>query len=528
VSRPGCRAKSHSTAGVPQGRGKIERFFGTITTELLPRLPGHLSPGSATPATAPQLSLAELDDTIGRFVITDYHARAHTETREAPRERWLANGWLPRMPDSLEQLDLLLLTIAKPRVVQRDGIRFQGVRYLDLTLAAYVGEPVTIRYDPRDLAEIRVYHQGRFLCPAIAPELADHTISLRDLQAAATRAAAACAPNSTAASHWPTRSCPATPHHHPAQQTSDRRTPAVAHASSVTATSSGTITTTWTTASSRRTPAGKPAASAPAFLDAKEHRRFAELADACRRERYIGICYGPPGVGKTLSARHYAAWDQLEPWLDRCHRTGHEGSAAPDMPSHARTALYTPAVGITPSRIHHEVEQLGRRLDYAIDEHLHPTRELFRDPPERSYAELLIVDEADRVKTTALEALRDFFDRRRLGLILIGMPGLEKRLARYPQLCSRIGFAHQYRPLSADELRFVLTHHWRTLGLELAAEDFTDTEAIATVARITNGNFRLVNRLFSQIRRVLEINSLTTITREVIETAREGLVIGQP
>jgi DNA transposition AAA+ family ATPase len=301
----------------------------------------------------------------------------------------------------------------------------------------------------------------------------------------------------------------------------------VAHASSVTATSSGTITTTWTAASSRRTPTTKPAAAAPPFLVTKEHRRFAELADACRRERYIGICYGPPGVGKTLSARHYAAWDQLAPWLDR-DRTRDEDSAAPDALAHSRTALYTPTVGITPSRIHHEVQQLGRRLDYAIDDHLHPTRELFRDPPERPYVELLIVDEADRVKTTALEALLDFFDRRRIGLILIGMPGLEKRLARYPQLYSRIGFAHQYRPLSADELRFVLTHHWRTLGLELAAQDFTDTEAIATVARITNGNFRLVNRLFAQIKRVLEINNLTTITREVIETAREGLVIGQP
>lgn len=88
------------------------------------------------------------------------------------------------MPESLEQLDLLLLCVARPRIVHRDGIRFQGLRYLDLTLAAYVGEPVTIRYDPRDLAEIRVYHQDRFLCRAITPELADQTISLRELQAA--------------------------------------------------------------------------------------------------------------------------------------------------------------------------------------------------------------------------------------------------------------------------------------------------------------------------------------------------------
>ena len=42
-------------------------------------------------------------------------------------------------------------------------------------------------YDPRDLAEIRVFHRGTFLCRAVAPELAAQTISLKDLQNARAR-----------------------------------------------------------------------------------------------------------------------------------------------------------------------------------------------------------------------------------------------------------------------------------------------------------------------------------------------------
>lgn len=95
-----------------------------------------------------------------------------------PQERWEDRGFLPHMPDSLEQLDLLLLTVAKTRRVQQDGIRFQGHRYIDPTLAAYVKEDVLIRYDPADLAEIRVFYQDRFLCRAICQELAGQTISL--------------------------------------------------------------------------------------------------------------------------------------------------------------------------------------------------------------------------------------------------------------------------------------------------------------------------------------------------------------
>ena len=88
-----------------------------------------------------------LSSAIGGFVAT-YNARTHQEIDASPRDAWVGDGWLPRMPDSLEQLDGLLLTVPKHRTVQRDGIHFQGQRYISPTLAPFVGHDVTIRYDP--------------------------------------------------------------------------------------------------------------------------------------------------------------------------------------------------------------------------------------------------------------------------------------------------------------------------------------------------------------------------------------------
>ncbi|WP_202062202.1 Mu transposase C-terminal domain-containing protein [Enterococcus sp. BWR-S5] len=54
-------------------------------------------------------------------------------------------------------LKILLLRVKKERVVHSDGIHLFGLKYVHTHLAAFVSESVEIRYDPRDISEVRVF-----------------------------------------------------------------------------------------------------------------------------------------------------------------------------------------------------------------------------------------------------------------------------------------------------------------------------------------------------------------------------------
>lgn len=73
-----------------------------------------------------------------------------------------------------------------------------------------------------------------------------------------------------------------------------------------------------------------------------------------------------------------------------------------------------------------------------------------------------------------------------------------------------------------------MEYKWTDLGIDIKLENFSDYEAITTIIKITKGNFRLIHRLFAQIDRFLRINQMDkiTITIEVVEAARDSLVIG--
>ncbi len=158
----------HSMPGRPRGRGRVERLFRTINDMFLAELPGFLKGGK--PQSSPTLTFAEFALKLEAFIHDTYHRRAHGSTGELPTKRWAAGGFLPNLPETIQALDFLLLRVSKLRKVQRDGIRFQGKRYVEPTLVAFIGEWIELLYDPRDLAEIRVYHDGQFVCRALCPE----------------------------------------------------------------------------------------------------------------------------------------------------------------------------------------------------------------------------------------------------------------------------------------------------------------------------------------------------------------------
>jgi hypothetical protein len=72
----------------------------------------------------------------------------------------------------------------------------------------------------------------------------------------------------------------------------------------------------------------------------------------------------------------------------------------------------------------------------------------------------------------------------------------------------------------------LLKRPWTPIGVTLPEEPFAP-EVMARLIRMTGGNFRLRTRLLTQIERVLDGNNLQLISSEVVEAARDSLLIGQ-
>ncbi|TVQ28145.1 MAG: IS481 family transposase [Spirochaetaceae bacterium] len=141
----------HSRPGIPEGRGKIERFFRTVRSQLLPLL---------TEAK----SLEELNAGLTRWLEQDYQVRVHSSTHQAPLERYLEHLHAIR-PAPKDVRDYFrfpaVRKVDKDRTVSLDGRLFEAP-------VGLIGRSVTLLYNKEDPLRVEALfeeHSHGFLVP---------------------------------------------------------------------------------------------------------------------------------------------------------------------------------------------------------------------------------------------------------------------------------------------------------------------------------------------------------------------------
>lgn len=250
------------------------------------------------------------------------------------------------------------------------------------------------------------------------------------------------------------------------------------------------------------------------FRETRAHERFREFGAACTAERYVGSCFGRSGVGRNRSAREVAASPTLithtlgKPVAAEIARAV-EGCQGPfsAAPVHTTRKIINDRPRFSLCRLEHArlaLAGLGEGADHFAR--------------TESACPLAIMDEADRLTVGPLEHLRDLYGRHGFGPILTGMPGLEGKLARSPQLHWRIGFVHRFRPLREAEMRSVAGRRAGTFG------NAFDPGNLAAVLRITRGTPGFVGRLLAGKRRSGGLDGTQIPSAD--DAARDRLGIG--
>ncbi|MGL4619707.1 MAG: Mu transposase C-terminal domain-containing protein, partial [Chroococcidiopsis sp.] len=180
----------------PSDGGIVERPFGTFNSEFFSSLPGYT--GSNVQERSPDaesqacLTLLQLEKLLVRYIVDRYNqtidARMGNQSRIG---RWEA-GRMAQLPLLGErELDICLMQRERRTVYLHGYIQFANLTYQGEHLAAYAGEKVIMRYNPRDITTIYIYQlqdsKEVFVTRAHAQGWETEILSYKEAQAIAQR-----------------------------------------------------------------------------------------------------------------------------------------------------------------------------------------------------------------------------------------------------------------------------------------------------------------------------------------------------
>ncbi len=133
----------HARPYLPQGKGKIERWFKTVRSRFL---------SHATATTLP-----ELNGALGRYLNDDYHQRKHSATGQTPLDRFASNmHCLRSAPENLKDYfrKVALRKVAKDRTITLNGSIYEAP-------VALIGKRVELLYHQTDPQGIEVRYKNK-------------------------------------------------------------------------------------------------------------------------------------------------------------------------------------------------------------------------------------------------------------------------------------------------------------------------------------------------------------------------------
>lgn len=144
--------------------GIVERLFGTINTQVLQPLPGYISPEEGGAKRAEKeacLTIEDIDRILAAYFCDDYnHQPYRKDPRDTRYEKWF-RGMGNKLPETLDERELdILLTKEKQKLVQAHGsIYFETLTYRCEELKPFIGQYVTVTYDPDHVLTLYIYTQ---------------------------------------------------------------------------------------------------------------------------------------------------------------------------------------------------------------------------------------------------------------------------------------------------------------------------------------------------------------------------------
>ncbi len=260
----------------------------------------------------------------------------------------------------------------------------------------------------------------------------------------------------------------------------------------------------------------------PAFVSTREHRRFWSSPTP----------YAHTATSASATVRPHRQ-DSLRPATTPHRRLGTVVPARPKRwpaPSRPRGRPAESNGVLHPHRRrHHQADRPGlpracQQVSWAID-YARTSRRPLRPSKSNTAEHRTAYHRRSRsLKTVGLEQVRDFYDRHHMASSSSACPAL-KNASRATPSSTAASASPTNTVLSAVTNSPPSSHKRLPHQTPVIQGSLTPPPSPRSCAP-TNGNFRLADRLVTQIRRVLDINGHTHLTPEAVDAAQEALLIG--